>query len=181
MLIAIAILVWAVRPILQPLSFAHAPDWLVSKTRPETLLIGINVADDSLADVMKRFGKPSKVEQDPQYPNERSYTWDKRDLTIRVSTMFHDGTSRPTGEHVYSVFVRGNASIPAARTGASIHLGDSFGKLIARYGSRYQTGHREDMGDGLTVLFVFSNDTELAATLNENGRITALQLTVSEE
>jgi hypothetical protein len=180
MLIAIAILLWAARPILQPLSFAHTPEWLVSRSTPETLLMGINVADDSVGDVI-RFGKPSKVEQDPQYPNERSYTWDNGDLTLLVSTMFEDGTSQPTGEHVYSVFVRGNASIPAARTGASIRLGDSFGKLISKYGSRYQTGHRADMGDGLTVLFVFSDDTELAAALNEDGKITALQLTASAE
>lgn len=181
MSIAIAILLWAARPVLQTLSFAHTPEWLVSKATPETRLMGINVSDDSLADVIRRFGKPSKVDENPQYPNERSYTWDKGDLTLRVSTMFPDGTSQASGEHVYSVFVRGNASAPAARTGASIRLGDSFGKLIARYGNRYQTGHREDMGDGLTVIFVFSDDTELAAALNDDGKITALQLTASAE
>jgi hypothetical protein len=181
MLIAIAIVLWAARPILQELSFAHTPEWLASKATPETRLMGINVNDDSLADVIRRFGKPSKVEENPQYPNERSYTWDKGDLTLRVSTMFPDGTSQPTGEHVYSILVRGNASTPAARTGASIRLGDSFGKLISRYGSRYQTGHREDMGGGLTVLFVFSDDTELSATVNDDGKITALELTASAE
>jgi hypothetical protein len=181
MFIAIALLLSTARPNLQTLSFAHTPEWLVSKAAPETLLMGINVTRDSLADVTRRFGKPSRVEDDPQYPNERSYTWIKGDLTLRVSTLFPNGTTQPAGEHVYSVFVRGNASIPAARTGASIRLGDSFARVIAKYGTRYQTGHREDMGDGLTVLFVFSDDTELAANLNDEGKITALQLTASEE
>jgi hypothetical protein len=181
MLIAVTILLWAARPVLQTLSFAHTPAWLVSKAAPETLLMGIDVAHDSLADVIKRFGKPATVEEAPQYPNERSYTWDKGNLTLRVSTMFRAGTTQPAGERVYSVLIRGNASIPAARTGASIRLGDSFEKLITRYGNRYQTGHREDIGDGLTVLFVFSDDTELAANLNDDGKITALQLTASED
>jgi hypothetical protein len=179
MLIAIAVLLWAARPLLRPLSFAHTPEWLVSKATPETLLMGIDVAHDSLADVIRRFGIPSRVEADARYPNEKSYTWDKGDLTLRVSTMFPDGTSQPAGEHVYSVYVRGN--IRAARTGASIRLGDSFGKLIAKYGTRYQAGHRDDMGDGLTVLFVFSDDTELAANLDDDGKISALELTASEE
>src|SRR4051794_28795802 len=105
MLIALALLLWTARPTLQPLSFAHTPEWLVSKATPETLLMGINVTHDSLADVIRRFGKPSKIESDQQYPNERSYTWDKGDLTLRVGTMFPDGTTQPAGEHVYSVFV----------------------------------------------------------------------------
>src|SRR5947209_3083552 len=146
MFIAIAILLWMARPTLQTLSLAHTPEWLVSKATPERLLMGINVTHDSLADVIRRFGKPSKVEDDPQYPNERSYTWDKGDLTLRVGTTFPEGTTQPAGEHVYSVFVRGSASTSAARTGASIRLGDSFGKLVAKYGSTYQTGHRENMG-----------------------------------
>jgi hypothetical protein len=181
MLIAITILLWAARPVLQTLSFAHTPEWLVSKAAPETRLIGIDVTHDSLADVIKRFGKPARVEEDPRYPNERSYSWDKGNLLLRVSTMFRAGTTQAAGEHVYSVFIRGTPSIPSARTGASIRLGDSFGKLISRYGNRYRTGHREDMGDGLTVLFVFSDETELAANLNDEGKITALQLTASED
>lgn len=158
MLIAISILLLATRPTLQTPSFAHTPEWLVSNATPETLLMGLNVNHDSLADVIRRFGKPSTVNDYPQYPNERSYTWDKGDLTLRVWTMFPSGTTQPAGEHVYSVFVRGNASTLAARAGASIRLADSFAKL-----RKYQSGHRDDMGDGLTVLLVFSDDTELAA------------------
>lgn len=181
MLIAIAIVLFAARPALQTLSFAHTPDWLVSKATPETRLMGIDVSNASLADVIGRFGKPSKVEEDPQYPNERTYTWNKTNLTLRVWTTFPKGTSQPAGEFVYSVLVRGNASTPDARTGASIRLGDSFGKLISKYGSLYQTGHRDDMGEGLTVIFVFSDDTELAAAIDDGGKITALQLTTSED
>lgn len=181
MLIAILFALSAAEPRLQQLVFAHTPEWLVSAATPETKLIGISVSDDSLADVEKRFGKPSKVSRDPEGATEAEYTWNKGDLILRVSTMFAEGTTTPAEEHVYSVTVIGNRSVRAAKAGGGIRLGDNFARLLSIYGNKYQTGYRKNLGDSLTVIFVFSDDTELAAELDDDGIVTALQLTSSED
>jgi hypothetical protein len=57
MLTALLLTLWAVKvkPPVEPLIFAHTPEWLLSSAKPETQLMGITVAVDSLADVEKRF------------------------------------------------------------------------------------------------------------------------------
>jgi hypothetical protein len=178
MFIALVIALWTTKPPLEQIIFAHAPEWLVSTARPETELIGISVDHDSLADVKRRYGSPSGVSR---APNQATYHWNKGDLELVVDTVYPDGVTQPAGEHVISVSVRGNRSIPAAKTRAGVHLGDKLSKLIATYGNRYQMGHRKDIGDGIAVVFIFSDDTELAAELNHDGVIVSLRLTASEE
>jgi hypothetical protein len=171
----------AARTGLAPLEFAHTPEWLYASSKPETKLMGIRVEGQSVGEAKKRFGRPSGVERDPDYPNQGTYHWQLGTLALSVTTTFPIGTTDASGEHIYSVTVQGPASNAKAKTSAGVGLGDTLDTLIAKYGTKYQTGFRKELSEHLTIVFVFSDGTELAAGLDEDGRIQALQLTASIE
>ena len=160
-----------------PLFADHAIDWLVSKRKPETTLAGIAIGKP-INRVFARYGRPTSVRRDPA-DETSTYRWNKGDFQIEVST---NREVDPKVETVDQVRISGDRSIPAGRTGAGVRLGDRFDQLVAKYGSRYRTDDRTRGPKAvLTVRFFFSDDSELAAELNDDGEIISLELTASGE
>jgi hypothetical protein len=157
----------------------HAPEWLVSKAAPEMTLLGISVEGLTLADVESRLGHPQRSTM--QSPNEATHEWDLDGVTLWIATMFpekHDGSA---GEKVHAIRVNGKRSHRAA-TGAGVHLGDGLDRLVKVYGTRYQTAHVPYMSEeSATIIFVFSDETELSAGFSDGGKIISLQLAASIE
>ena len=83
---------------------------------------------------------------------------------------------------LFAIRISGDRSIPVARTGAGVRLGDGIDQLVAKYGYRYQTAHRRHGNTEYhAVLFDFSDETELEAGFNDDGVIDSFELTVTEE
>ncbi len=160
----------------------HAPEWQMSTKRPETALAGIHVGKDSIAEARKVLGQPTHSKDLADFPGEAEYTWEKDGLRIVLGTAFDPEKRTPRDEIVYSVKVSGTKAPARYATKAGVKLGDDLRALIRAYGPVYTTSWRPSNPGSQTFTFIFSDETELSASLSSyEGKIVALDLIASQE
>ena len=160
----------------------HAPEWMMSTRKPETILAGIHAGKTSIDGARKLLGKPSSSKDLPDYPGEAEYTWEQAGGQIVLGTLFNPEKRTSGEEIVYSVKVSGTKAPARYATGAGVKLGDGLQALIHAYGPVYSTSWRPSTAEARTFTFIFSDETELSASLSSyEGKIVELDLIASEE
>lgn len=160
----------------------HAPEWQMSTRKPETALAGIRAGKTSIDAARKILGKPTRSQDLPDDPGEAEYTWEQAGLQIVLGTSFNPEERTSDKEIVYSVKVSGTKAPARYATGAGVKLGDNLRTLIHAYGPVYSTSWRPSTPGSTTFTFIFSDETELSASLSHGeGKIVALDLIASEE
>jgi hypothetical protein len=159
----------------------HLPPSKIALGKPEHVLAGVNVYDDSIESVLKRLGKPNKVDSNTNsdYPpgsGERSYDWNSNGVRIRVGTEFHtDETTKKVIESapmIVDVWASGVGS--TAKTGKGLALGDGISRIRKLYGPRFQR-------DAHSITLQWKDETSLILDLDDNGRIIHMQLLAATE
>jgi hypothetical protein len=160
----------------------HAPEWQMSTRKPETALAGIRVGKDSIAEARKVLGQSTRSKDLPDFPGEAEYVWDKGGTQIVLGTGFDPEKRSPRDEIVYSVKVSGTKVPARYATKAGVKLGDDLRALIRAYGPVYTTSWRPSKPGSQTFTFLFSDETELSASLSsQEGKIVELDLIASQE
>ena len=150
------------------LDFAHVPEWLEARAKPEQTLHGISL-HEPIGAVKKRLGKPESVK--PGEDVYATYVWRGREIVIEVETI---GSAKK--EQVLSVTVKSDGPEADAKTSRGVHLGGTLDDLIRAYGSRYHIEYDKSYPDGLAVIFTFSDESQVRAVVNDEGRIIALEI-----
>jgi hypothetical protein len=160
----------------------HQPEWLIAKSKPEKVLMGISIEDDAtVGQLKKRFGAKPAVEHDKDFPNEATYTWESGGVTVCVTTLFRSGT--PVDRQVvYAVQISGRNASALAKTARGLKLGDGLDDIVRIYGHRYACDFDRRMSnESLTVAITFENETKLSAGFSDAGTIISLALVRSNE
>jgi hypothetical protein len=152
----------------------HVPDVKVVHGKGEHVLAGIDVDRNSIEEVLKRFGKPTRQEQDSA-PSEgitaqRRYVWDEANVRVEVVTAFSIEPVFTGGrrEVVTDVTVDGrNGEI--GRTGRGLKLGDSYTRVAALYGNRFERNGRK-----LTI--EWDSGASLFVEWNKQNLVTHIEL-----
>lgn len=159
----------------------HLPPSKIAVGKPEHVLAGVNVYDDTIGAVIKRLGKPDhfSATTNADYPpgsGERSYEWDRDGVKLRVGTEFR--TDAATKKVIESapmlVDVWGERPGNLGSTGRGLPLGANLASIQEVYGSRFQ----KDM-HGVTLQW--KDETTLVIDLNKDGRIVHMQLLAAVE
>ncbi|HEY0158951.1 MAG TPA: hypothetical protein VGF28_16825 [Thermoanaerobaculia bacterium] len=160
-----------------PATADHAPEWLLAKRSTVPRILGMSVDDVTLADVIRRFGKPTSRQSDPKFPQEALYTWRSGELTVRASTVFPPTSRSPKTEQVTTIEVAGPAASRATLTEHGLRLGDDLRMLVNTYGWRYQTGWRRPQErESAAVTFIFQDESELTAGFDDDGKLVRLYI-----
>jgi hypothetical protein len=160
----------------------HAPEWMMSTRKPETTLAGIHAGKTSIDRARKILGDPTSSKDLPDFPGEAEYAWERDGLRIVLGTLFNPEKRTPSEEIVYSVKLSGKKGPARYATGAGVKLGDSLKALIHAYGPVYSTSWRPSPLGSTVFTFIFSDETELSASLSSSeGKIAEIDLIASEE
>lgn len=159
----------------------HLPPSKIALGKPEHVLAGVNVYDDTIGAVIKRLGKPDhfSATTNADYPpgsGERSYEWDRDGVRLRVSTEFR--TDAATKKVIESapmlVDVWGEQPGNFGSTGRGLQLCADFATIQKIYGSHFQT-------DPHAVTLQWKDETTLVIDLNKDNRIVHMQLLAAVE
>ena len=160
----------------------HLPEKDLARGRPETSLAGVDLSHAKLADIIKLYGRPTKVEgvdtQNPRIVDSFDYTWVKSGLNLRVVVQ---RSSVPTKfEYVSAIEVEVGTSRRNGRTGAGLRLGDTVRDLRRIYGNRFRV-HRNSKYEVYAVTIQWRREEySLSVSLDEHDRIVALSLYAPE-
>ncbi|MBV9494281.1 MAG: hypothetical protein JOZ54_08540 [Acidobacteria bacterium] len=159
----------------------HAPEWLMSKAKPETTVAGIEVGVSTVADAEKLYGRTYKSKALVEDGTETEYVWQLPLSEIHVTTM-HPRDRAVGKQIIYAVEIRQRAGKRStARTGAGVMMGEDLDSLVRAYGARYMTRWRKLATESEVVTFIFSNETELSVGFSDEGTITSMLLVESQE
>jgi hypothetical protein len=159
----------------------HVPPSKIAVGKPEHILAGVNVYDDTIGAIIKRLGKPDhfSATTNPDYPpgsGERSYEWNRDGVRLRVGTEFRtDATTKKVIESApLLVDVWGKRPGNLGNTGRGLPLGADFATIQKVYGSRSQK-------NPYAVTLQWKDETTLVIDLNKEGRIVHMQLLAAVE
>ncbi len=173
-------------------SAARADDLLYPRRnvlliRSDTVLSGIDVYRETIADVIAKIGKPNAVKtlrtvtEGTFTFTERGYEWEQEDCVLRiVTTESMDGNS----SGIDSVYVRGTRPCgEIGTTGRGLKLGDTMSNARRVYGLRPYFGATVPQERHLTWISPgCSTDdrTRLQVDLDEAGKINGMRIDRSE-
>ena len=159
----------------------HLPACKIAIGKPEHVLAGVNVYDDTIGEVIKRLGKPDHftATTNADYPpgsGERSYEWDRDGVRLRVGTQFRtDATTKKIVESAPMIVdVWGEGPGNLGITGRGLRLGADLTAIKKIYGSRFQK-------DPHAVTLQWKDETTLVIDLKKDGRIVHMQLLAAVE
>jgi hypothetical protein len=158
----------------------HVPEWQMSTRKPEGSLAGIQVGKTSIAAARKILGEPARFRDLPDFPGQAEYIWERSGAQLTLDTEFDSTNRTAQGEIVDSVKLSGVTGPRKYATGAGVKLGDDIQALIHAYGPVYLTSLREKTLETTTFTFIFQDETELSASLSEEGKIVAFLLVAPE-
>jgi hypothetical protein len=158
----------------------HAREWQMSTRKPEGSLAGIQVGKTSITAARKILGEPTRFRDLPDYPGEAEYVWERSGTQLTLGTQFDPANRTAQGEIVESVELSGTTGSRKYATGAGVKLGDGLQALIHAYGPVYLTSWRKPTLETTTFTFLFQDDTELSASLSDEGKIVSFLLVGSE-
>ena len=161
----------------------HLPSELQARGTPERRLAGIRLDRSKVSDVIKMYGKPSRVVHHPKPPNLNTvdtyeYFWTKPGVELHL-LVYRLGVTG--GEYIALIEVEGSrASGTYGRTGKGLKLGDKLVDLRRLYGRRFKRD-RLPTGEMYAVTVQWrSEEYDLGAWFDERGRITKLSLSAPE-
>ncbi len=162
----------------------HLPDNLQARGRPETTLAGIHLTEKTkLADVIKRYGKPTKVEgsesDDPNISSSYNYYWIKSGLNLHI-LVERLPRKIPDWESVSLIEVDSGTSAKIASTGRGLKVGDSTKDLKRIYGSRIKMRDIPKLKIHDVMIQWHREEYSLLAALDRQNRITSLWLSAPE-
>ena len=162
----------------------HLPDNLQARGRPETTLAGIRLTDRTkLADVIRRYGKPTKVKawesDDSNISNSYDYYWVRPGLNLHV-LVERLPRKIPGWEYVSLLEVDSGTSRKIARTGKGLKVGDSLKDLKRIYGYRFKIRDNPKLKIHDVMIQWRREEYSLVATLDRQNRITSLWLSAPE-
>lgn len=162
----------------------HLPPELQARGKPEKTLAGIHLNRDKVSDVIKLYGKPSKVENEaePSDPNRVDvfdYYWNK--LSIKLRLVVYRGSQIKGGEQIALIEVEGSrATGIIGTTGSGLRLGGSLTDLRRIYGNRFGERKITKLGIHDVMLEWRSEEYSLIAEFDRRGRIKKLSLSSPE-
>jgi hypothetical protein len=148
-----------------------------AKGKPEKTLAGIRMGRSKIADVIKLYGKPSKVTEEPKPPNLNvpdtyHYYW------LKGSTRLH---VLMTGGYMFLVEVQGPpSSSRLVRTGRGLKIGDDLADVRRLYGPRYKVRNIPNLKIHDVMIQWRTEEYSLVADLDPKGRIKSLSLSAPE-
>lgn len=151
----------------------HLPPELQARGRPEKKLARIDLERTNLADVIKMYGKPSKIEKQPSPPDLAltDYYWNLAKGRLHLVVV---------QDYISLVEVEGSAGSVLLQTGRGLKLGDNLDDLRRIYGPRYKVRKipRANIHD--VMIQWRSEEFSLTAELDKKGRIKKLSLSAPE-
>jgi len=159
----------------------HLPLKLLARGHVETKLAGLDLKKVKLSDIVRLYGKPSRVVlstyDDPNVSQQDDYYWTKRNLNLHIQI---ERLSRLKWEEVQLIEVLPGTSRELGVTGAGLRLGHSLHDLESRYGRRYHLRNipKRKIHD---IMIQWRREAySLVATLDRNDRIVAFALSTPE-
>jgi hypothetical protein len=156
----------------------HLPVDLLARGKPEKQLAGINLASDKIADIIKRHGKPSKIEKQPS-PDDLDmcdYYWIKAKAKLHVLVVRSAGL-----EYISLIEIEGSVNKKGiGRTGRGLKIGDRLSDLRRIYGSRYKIRDIPDRNIHDVMIEWRAEEFSLVAELDKKGSIKKLSLSPPE-
>jgi len=153
----------------------HLPSELQARGKPEKRLAGIHLERSKLADVIKMYGKPTKIEKQPSPPDfdMYDYYWNKPKAKLHLVVERGFGI----GEHISLIEVEGSLdSGTIGRTGAGLRLGDNLADLRRIYGRRFKVRNIPELKTHGVMVQWRSEEYSLVVDLDRRGRIKKLLL-----
>ena len=148
----------------------HLPPSKIALGRPEHMLAGVNVYDDTIGAVIKRLGKPDhfSATTNSDYPpgsGERSCEWERDGVRLRVGTEFRTDAATKKIIESAPMIVDGWGERPGSlgMTGRGLPLGAGLAAIQKVYGSRFQK-------DTHAVTIQWKDETTLVIDLNKDGQ-----------
>ena len=156
----------------------HVPEHLLARGTPEKQLAGVHLESSTIADVIKKYGKPSKIEKQPSSSQFEmvDYYWDLAKSRLHVLVVFMGCTESIS---LIEVEEPGNSK-RFAGTSRGLKIGDRLSDLRRIYGKRYAIRRipRQKIHD--VRLEWRDGGFSLVSELNKTGRIKKLSLIAPE-
>lgn len=151
----------------------HLPPELQARGRPEKKLARIHLEQTRLADVIRMYGKPSKIEKQPSPPDITmiDYYWNLSRGKLHL-LMVQDFISL--------VEVEGSAGSAWLQTSRGLKIGDNLDDLRRLYGPRYKVRKVPSANVHEVIIQWRSEEFSLIAELDKKGRIKRLSLYAPE-
>ena len=151
----------------------HLPPELQARGRPEKKLARIHLEQTKLADVIRMYGKPSKVEKQPSPPDIAltDYYWNLSKGRLHL-LMVQD--------YISLVEVEGSAGSAWLQTGRGLRIGDNLDDLRRIYGPRYKVRNIPSANIHDVMVQWRSKEFSLIVELDKKGRIKKLSLSAPE-
>jgi|SRR5690349_22300903 len=155
----------------------HLPLKDQARGKPEKILAGITLDRSRISDVIKLYGKPSKITKEPKEPDlnvvETShYYW------IKGSTRLH---LLVYGDYIALIEVQTSpTSGQLVRTGRGLKIGDDLADVRRIYGPRFKVRNMPDLKIHDVMIQWRAEEFSLVAELDSTGRIKSLSLSGPE-
>jgi hypothetical protein len=160
----------------------HLPENLLARGKAETKLAGIRMNDRTrLADVIKLYGQPTRVESwesdEPNISSSYDYYWAKPGLNLHVQV---ERLPRriPAWERVNLIEVGSGTSRKIGKTGRGLRIGQP--DLRRLYGRRFHLRNIPKRKIHDVMLQWREEEFSLVATLDRHNRIIGLSLSAPE-
>jgi hypothetical protein len=161
----------------------HLEDKQQARGRPETKIAGIDLSRDKLADIIRRYGQPTRVkswESDrPDWSSQYEYYWLKRGINLHV-VVERLPKKDPKWEYIGLVEVDAGTSRKLGTTGKGLRVGDNLRDLKRIYGSRFKVRNIPKIKIHDVMIQWRQEEYALVATLDQHNRITGLSLAAPE-
>jgi hypothetical protein len=155
-----------------PVSADHLPEHLQARGKPEKTLAGIHLDRTRLKDMIKLYGKPSRIDGD-------YYHWNKSGVNLRV--LIYRRPETVSGEFIGLIEVQGRkAGSPIGRTGKGLRLGDSKADLKRLYGNKFNERKGGQPWNHVIHIQWRRVEISLIAEFDGDGRIKSLSLSPGE-
>ncbi len=147
----------------------HLPTELQARGRPEKKLARIHLERTKLADVVRMYGKPSKVEKQPSSADiaMTDYYWNLSKGRLHLLMVQN---------YISLIEVEGSAESSRLQTGSGLKIGDDLGDLKRIYGPRYKLRSIPSLSIHDVMIQWHSEEFSLVAELDKKGRIKKLSL-----
>jgi hypothetical protein len=147
----------------------HLPPELQARGRPEKKLARIHLEHTKLADVIRMYGKPSKVEKQPSPPDlvMTDYYWNLSKGRLHLLMVQN---------YISLVEVEGSSKSGRLQTGSGLKIGDDLDDLKRIYGPRYKVRNIPSLAIHDVMIQWRSQEFSLVAELDTRDRIKKLSL-----
>jgi hypothetical protein len=151
----------------------HLPPELQARGRPEKELARIHLEHTMLADVIRMYGKPSKVEKQPSPPDiaMTDYYWNLSRGRLHLLMVQN---------YISLVEIEGSLESVWSQTGRGLKIGDDLNDVRRIYGPRYKVRKIPSADIHEVIIQWRSKEFSLIVGLDKKGRIKSLSLYAPE-